>query len=431
MRQGPSGKFARDFGGASAIRLAGGALLFASQVLLAAWLGPEAFGVYSFAWTWIALLAAVGAFGFAATSVRFIAAYRATRDDARLRGLLRFSRTATLLVSIAATVVAFGAGALLARGSPYWPALAVALLAVPALALLQVEAAFARGFGWVRLSTVAEQIARPLLLMAVGAAIVLEPAWRTAPVLAAVCAGAYFVALAAQHAVLRGRIARLLPAGEALLDRAAWLPMSTSMFVVNGTQMLRTNADLLLVGLLLGPAELGVYTAATRTATLVSFMLPIANMVVQPDLSAAHAVGRRDEVARVFATARRLTFLLSLAAGCGLAFAGPTILALFGPGFAAAYTPMLVMLAGHVAAASFGPLVSLLIMTGRARLVAAVQAAVTAAAAVLAILLIDRFGTLGAAIATAAAALASQLALLVVARPARAWAARVRSMRQP
>lgn len=416
LRWGAHWAFVRDVGAMSLLRLTGGSLLFASQVLLAGWLGPTAFGIYTFAWAWVAVLGALAAFGLPATAVRFISAYREADSSSRIRGLITFSRAATLGFSLAITAAAMIIAALTVPDSPYHPTLRVALLAVPVLAFLNLDAAFARGFGWMAISTIAEQVGRPLLLIALGWLMVEAFGWRSAPMLAAGCALAYLIATLWQHIVLRMRIAPIVRRGPAEVERGAWLHMASAMFLLNSAQMLRANADPLLVGVLIGPLDLGIYTAAVRTATLVSFVLTITSLVAQPNLSAIHAWQRREELERFFAAATRLTFVLSVTAAALLCIAGPFILRLFGQAFTAGYPTLLILLAGHVAAARFGPVTSLLVMTGHQRTAASIQGVSTLVSALLIVALIAPFGVIGAASAVALSAFATQLALYSAAR---------------
>jgi O-antigen/teichoic acid export membrane protein len=408
--------FVRDVGAVSLVRLIGGALLFSSQVLVAGWLGPLAFGVYSFAWSCVAVLGALAAFGLPATVVRFIAAYRESNSSSLIWGLLKFSRTVTIGFALSIAAVTMTSTASIASDSPYYWTLQFALLAVPMLAFLNLEAAFARAFAWMTLSAIGEQIGRPVLLMVFGWILVESFGLRSAPMLAAACTLAYFVVAISQHAVLRRRIKATVKPSLPELQSGPWLRMSSSVFLLNSALMLRTNADLLLVGGLIGPLDLGIYTAAIRTATLVSFVLTITSIVVQPSLSASHTSKRQEELQQFFAAATRLTFLLSLAAAALLAIAGPSVLSLFGSEFTAGYPALIILLAGHVAAARFGPVTSLLVMTGHQRTAAWTQAGSTVLTVLLIVALIAPFGVIGAATAVALSAAGTQLALHAAAR---------------
>ena len=121
----PFAAFVRSVGALSMVRLAGGLALFASQVLLARWMGHEAFGIYSYAWAWVAALASIASLGLPAASVRFIAGYRATAAHGRIRGLVRFATRATLAISLAIAAVGIPLAGWLARDSSYLPALQI------------------------------------------------------------------------------------------------------------------------------------------------------------------------------------------------------------------------------------------------------------------------------------------------------------------
>ena len=121
-----------------------GVLLFLSQVLLAAWMAADDFGTYSFAWACVAILGTLAGLGMPGTSVRFIAKYDAEGDPSRLRGLLRFCRVNSLVAAIVTTLLAVTRVAMFAGETRYSGALRLSFLAIPALALLNLDAAYAR-----------------------------------------------------------------------------------------------------------------------------------------------------------------------------------------------------------------------------------------------------------------------------------------------
>ncbi|MGE0775176.1 MAG: lipopolysaccharide biosynthesis protein, partial [Sphingomonadaceae bacterium] len=283
------GRFFRDIGIVSVVRLSGGLLLFISQIFLARWMTTEAFGIYSFAWTWVAVLGSLAGLGLAATSVRFLAGYRALGDHDHMRGLVRHAWRATMGVSFLIAVAAWLMFELALPDSPYLPALRVAMLAVPVMAALNIDAAFARGMQWMSVASLAEQIGRPALLLLFGVILVEALGIRGAVPFVAACLAAYFLVTFVQHIVVHRRLASALGGGARRYDGVQWRKVSTMLLLLNGAQMLRMNGDPILVGALLGPEELGIYIAAVRTATLVSFVMTITSVVAQPNLSAIHA----------------------------------------------------------------------------------------------------------------------------------------------
>lgn len=422
------GSFILAAGAVSILRLAGGLLLFVTQVLLAAWMGAENFGLYSYAWAWVAVIATVAGLGFGSTSVRFLASYQVEHSGALIRGLVSFGRLTTLLVG---TVVAAGSIVLvsiLAPDSPYLDSLRFALVAVPVLAFLQLEAAYARAFGWMTLSTLAEQIGRPLLLIVLGTALYELGDRPTAEAYVVACLIAYVLATVLQHIVVDGRLRRVIGKGPGERETALWMRVSAALLLIGGTQMIRMNTDLLLVGTLLGPAELGIYTGAVRTATLVSFALTVGSVVAQPQLSALHAGRNRAELKHFLAATTRWIFVASLLAGLVVVVFGGRILGFFGRDFASGYLSLVILAVGHVLVAVLGPVTSFLMMTGRQNSAAIVHVASAVANVLLNLVLIPRFGIVGAAVASSLNLIIMQLALWILAR--RSLGAMVESARE-
>jgi O-antigen/teichoic acid export membrane protein len=408
--------FIRDVASVAILRLGGGFLLFLSQILLAKWMGPEHFGIYSYAWAWVAVLGTLAGVGFTNTSVRFLAKYRAENAPARARGLLRFGRVLTLTVSIVITLIAWLVVSFTTASSAYSSALHSAFLAIPALALLNLDAAYARGMGWMTGATIAEQIGRPLLLVSFGWLLVGWYGTSSAEAFALLAVFAYLVAALIQHFLVSVHARRVTGTGAREVDVRVWTSVSAFMLLLSGAQMIKMNVDLLLLGSLLPPTEVGVYTAAMRTATLVSFILTVTSVVAQPRLSALHSLQQQARLKHFVTTTTRGIFLLSLAAGAFLCVFGKAILELFGGDYARGYPVLVVLVAGHVLAAAFGPVTSLLTMTGHEVAAAGVHLLSAGASALLIALLAPSLGIFGAAIAGAATLVLSQVALAVLVR---------------
>ena len=408
--------FVRAVGGVSIVRASGGALLFVSQLLLASWMGAEDFGIYSFAWACVAILGTLAGLGMPGTSVRFIAKYGAEGDPSRLRGLLRFCRANTLLAGMITTSLAMAVIVVFPGESRYAGALCLSFLAIPALAFLNLDAAIARGFNWMTWSAIAEQIARPAILILLGALVVVFVTDPWAGHFVVACVVAYVLAALVQHLCVRRAVEARVAPGERRAEPSEWLAMSAGMLLLNGSQTIRMNTDPLLVGVMLQPADVAIYTAALRTATLVSFVMMVAGVVAQPRIAALHTMQSNRELSTFLSATTRGVFLVSLVIGLLLAVAGRPILALFGPEFVAGYPVLLVLVAAHVLAAYMGPLTSALVMTGRQAWAAYTHAAALPVNVVLSVILISLLGLIGAALAAAASLILTQFVLYLLVR---------------
>jgi O-antigen/teichoic acid export membrane protein len=102
--------------------------------------------------------------------VRFIARYRVEGDGARLRGLLRFGRTLVLAAGAVLAILGIPLAPLVVSDATYVGTLQLAFVAIPILALLNLDAAYARGFDWMAMSAVAGADSPPVILLLLAAA---------------------------------------------------------------------------------------------------------------------------------------------------------------------------------------------------------------------------------------------------------------------
>ena len=161
--------------------------------------------------------------------------------------------------------------------------------------------------------------------------------------------------------------------------------------------------DVLLLGLFLPAEAVGGYFAATRILQFVVFVPYAASAATAQRFSEAFAHGNRPLLEALVARTARLACLATLAAAAIILAASPLLLSLFGPGFAANFGVLAILVCGIVVQSAFGPAEDLLTMLGAERLCAALSAACLALAAGLIAALVPNFGEEGAATAMALA----------------------------
>ena len=151
----------------------------------------------------------------------------------------------------------------------------------------------------------------------------------------------------------------------ALRDRRPWLKTSLPTFLVDGFFILLTYVDVLVLQAFVGPADVAVYYAATKTLVLISFVYYAVSAAAAHRFSEYHVAGEKEKLARFVADTIRWTFWPSLALAIGLLAVGKPLLSLFGPGFAEGYPLIFVLVIGLVARAAIGPSERLLNMVGQ------------------------------------------------------------------
>ena len=392
---------ARGAGIAFVIQAGGTGLKYLTQVLLARWMGASEYGVFAYAFTWANLLSVFATLGFTTGVLRFVPEYFAKKDWAHLGGLIRRVRQ---LVFLAGLVLAAAGSLLVLFLWPHQTDVSTLLLGmglVPLLALMGVQSEIVRGMQRIALAYAPPMLLQPVL--ALGAAFfVLE----TLGVLTGVTAvGALILAVSVVVGLQNWSLIRAVPQ-EAVLappryETSEWLRISLPLLLVAGSFIVLNQADILMVGVYIGHKEAGIYSAATKTAALVSFVLVAVNAIAAPMIAEFHAKGDRERLQKMVSAAARWMFWPSLGMALGLILFGERVLELFGSEFTEGYWPLVLLVVGQLANASMGPVGYLMSLTGYQDLSARVYGLSALVNVVLNAFLIPIWGLLGAAVATA------------------------------
>jgi O-antigen/teichoic acid export membrane protein len=397
------------------INVAGTAIAFAVQVLLARGINAEGYGMYLYALAWVHVALLPGKLEFDACTVRFVGAYVATREWSLLRGFLRRSHElvagASVISAAAMITVAWLARDRLSVG--LLPALAMASLLLPVHALLQMQIGCLQGFKRVIAAQVPNVIGRPLMF-GLGVALV---AYLSGVPLGAPGAIGMQLAATAVTLVISSRALRHATPLEARSAVPAfrtgyWLHAVVGLLLISGSNLiLSTQMDVLVVGTLLGAHDAGVYGAASQLTSLIGFGATAIAFIVTPMLADLHARGNTRDLQRLVTFGVRANLAVSLPTLPLLMLFGKLFLGWFGPAFVAGYTVLIILAVGRVIVTPIMALAGyVMTMTGR-QYQAGFISAVTAALNIgLAIALTPRFGALGTAMATSIAAIVRTVA---------------------
>ncbi|MFK5598260.1 lipopolysaccharide biosynthesis protein [Methylobacterium sp. HMF5984] len=368
---------------------------FAAFVMVAKGAGPEVLGHYGIALAALAIALIAADFG---TTLTFAARIGACAPEARadaLAGVL----SARLILGAGTGLALLGALPLLPP--PTRPALALAALAMPLVAVRFLDALFqvCGRPGWSAYPSLANAA---VLVVGTALALALDAPEAVLP-LVAVAAGAAYGVLGL---VLAGRLVPLRAAspriGLATIRQAAGVGISNALGTLNA------RIGLLALAAFAGAAEVGLFTAGYRFFELgVAVAITLAAPLVP-------VFGRAVGTGTLLAQARLALRLVLAAAGPGVVaawvLADPLVRLLFGPDYAAS-VPVL-RIAALMAAAMIAAtiLFSALIALGRTGFAVWFSATGCAVNAILCLVLVPRAGATGAALA----ALAAEIAMLAV-----------------
>jgi O-antigen/teichoic acid export membrane protein len=408
----------RMAGAAFTIRLLSAGVVFLSQILLARWMGGFEYGTYVYVWTWLLLVGDIVHLGLPLTAQRHIPDYTQRRSFDLLRGYILGSRWITFaLGSVAALIGALAVRSLAPSLDPHaiMP-LYLACVALPFYALSFMLDGIARSYNWIALGLAPHSLLRPLLLLALIAAMhaagITIDATSTLIALAVAIWGTALTQLLA----LERRLARTISPGARAYDVGGWLAIALPMITVWGFYTLLTTTDVLVLRQFRPAEEVAHYYAAAKTLTLVTFVYFAVAASCAHRFTAYHVAGDRRGLAAFAANSVRWIFWPSLAATLLILALGKLLLWLFGPAFVSAYPVMFVLAVGLLARAAVGPAERLLTMVGHQRICALAYAAAFAINLTGCVALAGPLGGIGVAIATSAAFVVESALLYWIAR---------------
>jgi O-antigen/teichoic acid export membrane protein len=420
----PGGEQLSRIARGSSLNLAGAAVSsvanFALTIVVTRGMPQDVAGILFSTTSLVLLAVSVGLLGTDTGLVYFISRARAAGAPEQVRPYLA---AALRPVVVAAAVMAL----VLAAAAPWlghsisaphaglttWFLLVLALV-IPLATFEAVALSATRGLGTMRPNATVEMIVRPVVQVALVAAVVW---WGSTRWLAAAWALSYVLAAVLAWRALRARLpapAEAAPEGErsgSHTSREFWrftAPRSLATVV----QLALQRLDIVLVAVLAGPAQAAIYTAATRFVVLGQMGRNAVSLAVQPDIAQALQRGHRREINSLYQMSTAWLILVTWPIFLLLCIDGRSLLHVFGEGYAAGTSVLVLLGSAMLVATLCGDVDVMLIMAGRTSWSLANVSVALGINVALDLVLIPRMGILGAAIGWAIAIVAKNLLAL-------------------
>ncbi len=389
--------------GSFAVKIAGAGLLFASQMLLTRVMGATQYGIYIYALTWIVLLSQIAELGLGSSILRFVAAYRARAEWALLHGILRFSSRLVFSLSLVIAALVAGVVWLLSdqlgeeQTITFW----LALLLLPVLTLTGLRQTALVSLKHVIRAGIPESIFKQLLIMVLvgGLYLVARDSLSATEVMTVNLISwlvTFVIGTVWLLRLLPPEVAQAVPAYQ----RREWIKVSLPMLFATGMRMILFQADIIMVGAIMGARAAGIYAVATRIVEIVAFGEQALNSIVAPMISELFNSEQHAKLRRMMTFAAWGRFAFTLITSLVMALLGDFLLGLFGAEFVEGLMPFLILLGGNVLVSMAGSGGFLMPMTGHQNQ-HAVQVAIAALINIaLNAILVPMYGISGAAIAT-------------------------------
>ncbi len=410
----------RGASGALLVQVGGAGFSLIVNVLLARLVGKSQYGIYAYAMSWVSVLVVLALLGQSSSVVRFVPVYLHRKEWDTLRGLRRGASGIVLAGSVVIMLV--GAAVVFAlrnrMGNATLQTMLAGFLLLPLLAQLGLNGGFFRGYKRAVSAGAYNSLVRPVFFIALVLALALPLGLRLT---ARDIMLANVIAALAAVGCSEWQLSRGWPAAAKRVkpsyDSRAWFKLGRQLFLLAAIGIVSNRVDVLILGGFAGADEVGPYYAAVRLAAIAAYGLTAVNTILAPMIAESYAVEDHATMAKLVHHAAKLTFVVTVTVGIGIAVAGYWVLGLFGKGFAeAAFIPLLIILAGQCISAAAGPVGFLMTMTRYERQASWFMALAATLNIVLSVALIPLFGLVGAAIASAAGIVAWNLSGLLFVR---------------
>jgi O-antigen/teichoic acid export membrane protein len=410
----------------SIMRIAGLLCVFALQLLLARLMGDsEEYGKYAWGQSILFLGGTLAAMGIPIVTARFVASLSAQQNHqsvpeviGRSRALLLRSSGFLLMLSLALALYWSNDSS----GDFHKEMLVLALLLAPSVSFLLLYQNIAMSRQWFILAFLPMWVLRPVTT----ALLALALWWISGNQLdgedTVLLVGLSVLLVTLPQALIYYRRERAVPGNEISTEDntqfkpSALFATSLPVFVTRIAGLVVEYSNILLLGLLAGPAATGAYFAAERLALLAFIPSAIVGSVNQAGIAAAYATNDKTSLKVLVAQAAhgKLWPCIIIAVAL-MSFSGP-LLSLFGDDFSNSAPVLMILALGQIVRASTGASHELLVMSGRQKLLPGVMISTAIFHVVLLSLLLPTFSAGGAAVASVASGALSSFWVMILVR---------------
>jgi O-antigen/teichoic acid export membrane protein len=185
------------------------------------------------------------------------------------------------------------------------------------------------------------------------------------------------------------------------LSFRAWLVISAPFVIVTGLLVFNRQIDLILIGILAGEREAGIYRLASQAAILVTFGVQAIGHLYAPYFAKIDLSQDRKLISEYLNKSISISTTFGIFVVFFLFIWGRDfIVILAGPEFKEGYTPMIILCAANIAVALNGAMSQALYMQGYQSKVARIYGGAALFSLITNYIMIYHFGILGAALAT-------------------------------
>lgn len=385
------------------VRVSHGLFEMITTVLLARLMTVESVGIYSSSYALATVISVAAAAGLPVSLVRLIPQLGLRSCSDMVRGCFLWAyahviAVAVIVASFAAFLPFLLSHELRSELSTYF----LTLFLVPALVMAMVQRGLLQGSDNVVVAQVPEFLLKPLLFAALlSFSLLLDNnsplAASGAMILQIICA--MLAALFGLILVSRIYSRYYKPSRPGFMVKT-WYVSSFAFAATQLTALLTAQIGIIVLPLLSGPSETGLFKAAFTLAMLVSLPLIMVNAPLPPAVARLYEAGDLGALQKLVTVSARTSSAMTLAIGGLLIWEGDYIIQLlFGSDFEKSYVSLVILVVGQIVSVSSGSVAFILQMSGLERISLRYALVSLLMQLILVGLFASNFGAIGASIA--------------------------------
>ncbi|MFC1853554.1 oligosaccharide flippase family protein, partial [candidate division CSSED10-310 bacterium] len=400
------------------IHVTGYGLLFLLHLVLARTMATSEYGLYVYVLAWSYILSIVAALGMPTSNLRFIPLYLSQGKSDLVRGVSRISR----LLSVGnGVILALCVSFFFLAVKKFWlPELGWSILfgiwTIPALAVIEVQRSLLQSIKKVIHAYTPPLLIKPFLLIVTTVLffhVSQKQALNSSTLFVITLLVLFFIVILQSVLLERCYRPKLLP-GPATYETGRWLKTSIPLLFTSFFKILTYQSDLLMVGLILGSTEAGIYNIAAKTANLASFFYLAVAAIAAPKISGYYASGDKKKLRKLMSSVTHIVFWPTFVFSIMLLLGHHTILTLFGEQFLRAKWVLFILIGSQLINAATGLVGYLLDLTGHQLTTLRLRGLCVVLNIILNTIGILLFGIIGAALASMITVSIEKICLLVV-----------------
>jgi O-antigen/teichoic acid export membrane protein len=344
------------------------ALSYLILIVLTRTMGPARYGVWSFTATIIFLLMNFSSYGFEVIALKYTASYLSGGQKGLWKGLYKWASRLLLIISIG---VATGTALFiwlsvfilhLVPQTAYTLPILVSCCIIPIYSLMNFYSNLLRGQDKLVVSFLPDNTIKPLVLLITLVVFRLLLGSMSLHVAIGLNILSFIIAFVFVFIVFRSL--NNLKDTEAEYDKKTWRTFVGSLLILTCVSSLYNQLDVLMLGFLKDPSQVGIYKAAERMSSALFFFLAVMNMIIAPSFARLNKPEDKGKLQKMITRTIRWIMLFSLPVFIVIVVFSGQIMHLSGSQFVPGKIALVIICCGHLVDIMFGPVGNFALMTG-------------------------------------------------------------------